>query len=56
MAAILQFKMAAFTRLANSINTTLNGFHNPGNMGLDTKIKVCVSHTEVAHHSYFVPL
>jgi hypothetical protein len=48
LAAILKFKMAAFNKLTNSINTALNAFLYPENIGLDTKIKsVCVSHTDL---------
>jgi hypothetical protein len=40
--------MAAFIKLANSIITDHNGFLDPVNMGLDTKIKTtCASHTEI---------
>jgi hypothetical protein len=48
LAAILKFKMAAFTKLTNSINTALNGLLHPVNMGIETKIKsLCASHTEI---------
>jgi hypothetical protein len=48
LAAFVKFKMAAFTKLTNSINTALNGFLDPEHMGIETKIKsVCASHTEI---------
>jgi hypothetical protein len=48
LAAILKYKMAAFKKLNNSINTAFYEFIYPENIGLDTKIKcVCVSHTDL---------
>jgi hypothetical protein len=48
LAAILKFKMAAFDKLTNSINTALNEFLTPENMGLGTKIKsICALQTEI---------
>jgi hypothetical protein len=48
LAAILKFKMAAFDKLTNSINTAPNGFLDPENMGIETKMKsLCASHTEI---------
>jgi hypothetical protein len=44
----LKFKMAAFNKFANSINTALNGFLDHENMGIETKMKyLCASHTEI---------
>jgi hypothetical protein len=37
MVAILKFKMDAFTKSSNIINTAFNGFIYPENMGIDTK-------------------
>jgi hypothetical protein len=48
LAAIFKFKMAVFTKLANSINAGLTGFLDPKHMGLDTTIQyICASHTEI---------
>jgi hypothetical protein len=48
MSAILKFKLSAYTKLANSIYNALNGFLDPENMGLDTKIQsICASYTEI---------
>jgi hypothetical protein len=54
LATILKFKMAAFTKLANDINTALNGFREPENMGIETKMKsLCASDTELeAKHDW----
>jgi hypothetical protein len=38
MAAILKFKMDAFTKSSNIINNAFNGFLDPENMGIDTKL------------------
>jgi hypothetical protein len=47
MAAILKFKMDAFTKSSN-INNAFNGYLDPENMVIDTHIKyMCVSHTEI---------
>jgi hypothetical protein len=46
LAAILEFMMAAFTKLANIINNALNGFIDNENMCLDTNMKsICASDT-----------
>jgi hypothetical protein len=39
MAAILKFKMDAITKSYNIITNAFNGFLDPENMGIDTKIK-----------------
>ena len=38
VAAILKFKMAAYTKIPNVIFTCLIGFLDPENMGIATKI------------------
>jgi hypothetical protein len=48
MAAILKFKMDAITKSSNSIANAFNGYLDPENMDIDTKIKyMCASHTEI---------
>jgi hypothetical protein len=39
MAAILKIKMDSFTKSSNIIKNVFNGFLDPENMGIDTKIK-----------------
>jgi hypothetical protein len=53
--SILTFKTSASTTLANTINTALNVFIDPGNMGLDIKIKyICASYTGIWAKHYLV--
>jgi hypothetical protein len=57
LVVILNFKMSAFTKLANSTNNALNGFPEPGDIGQYTKIKsirVCASHTDIWAKHYLI--